>query len=81
MENVCVACREEVNLKKSSVKNHLQSAKHEDSKSKLKAREKREQDIAQKHNDEYHLRGGNLPLQQQVFRVKVVRSFLRAECH
>ena len=37
---LCVACREELNLKKSSVKNHLQPTKHKDSKNKLKAREK-----------------------------------------
>lgn len=39
----CLACREEVNLKKSCEKNHVQSAKHKDSKSKLERREKREQ--------------------------------------
>ena len=59
----------------------MQSTKHLDSKSKLQVKQKREQDIAQqlqKHNAEVHQRGESLPLDQQVYRVKVVRSFLRA---
>ena len=74
----CVACREELNLKKSSVKN--QSSKRKYSKSKLKAKEQdiRIQQALQRHNDECHLHVETLPLEQQVFRVKVVRLFLRA---
>ena len=34
----CEACREEVNLKKSIVKNHIRSGKHENSKDALKAK-------------------------------------------
>ena len=48
---------------------------------KLAAKDKRERDIARalkKHNEKSHLVGKNLPEQHQVFRVKVVRSFLRA---
>ena len=75
----CKACREELNLKKSNVKNHVQSTKHLDSK--LQVKQKHEQDIAQqlqKHNAEVHQRGESLPLDQRVYRVTVVRSFLRA---
>ena len=42
---------------------------------------KREQDIADslaRHNSEVHLRGETLPMQQQVYRVKVVTAVLRA---
>ena len=59
----------------------MQSAKHRESKSKLQVKQKREQDIAQalqKHNAEVLQRGETLPLSQQIYRVKVVRSFLRA---
>lgn len=42
---------------------------------------KREQDIADalaRHNNEVHLRGETLPIQQQVYHVKVVTALLRA---
>ena len=45
-------------------------------------KEAREKDIAvalAKHNEEQHLRGETLPEQQQVYRVKVVTAFLRAD--
>ena len=77
----CKSCREELNLKKSIVKNHLKSGKHLEGKRKLLVKEKREQDIAQSlvvHNAEVHQIGESLPLPQQVYRVKVVTSFLRA---
>ena len=63
---------------KSSVKN--QSSKRKYSKSKLKAKEQdiRIQQGLQRHNDECHLHVETLPLEQQVFRVEVVRLFLRA---
>ena len=35
-------------------------------------------DALHKHNNEQHLRGETLPIDQQVYRVKVVSSFLRA---
>ena len=77
----CKACREEVNLKKSSVKNHIRSVKHKNSKDALKAKTKREKSISeaiQEHNSEVHPRGETLPMEHQVYRVKVVECFLRA---
>ncbi|XP_065892612.1 uncharacterized protein [Dysidea avara] len=77
----CNACREEVNLKKSSVKNHIRSVKHKNGKDALNTKNKREKTIAeaiQQHNSEVHPRGETLPMEQQVHRVKVVESFLRA---
>ena len=77
----CSACREELGLKRSTIQNHIRSLKHENSKKALKVKLKREQDIADalaKHNSEVHLRGETLPMQQQVYRVKVVTALLRA---
>lgn len=51
----CNACREEVNLKKSSVKNHIRSIKHKNSSDALKTKNKREKSITeaiQQHNSE-----------------------------
>ena len=77
----CNACREEVSLKSSSVKNHIHSAKHTEGKTRLSKRDAREKDIAvalKAHNAETHLVGEKLPEAQQVFRVKVVTAFLRS---
>lgn len=55
--------------------------KHNNGKDQLQAKTKRERDIAdvlQKHNNEQHLRGEALPIDQQVYCVKVVSCFLRA---
>ena len=77
----CSACREELSLKRSTVTNHVRSQKHETSKKNLQKKEAREKDIAdalKKHNEEVHLHGESLPESQQVYRVKVVRAFLRS---
>ncbi len=42
----CSACREELSLKLSIIKNHVQSSKHADSKSKMGSAKKRERDIS-----------------------------------
>ena len=74
----CLACREELNLKKNSVRNHLQSSKHSDRKSKLELREQEISSGVAEAQQCVPTRGESLPMQQQVYRVKVVRSFLRA---
>ena len=77
----CQGCREELPLKKSSIEYHIKSGKHDDGKKKLQKRKANDLDIAQslmKYNKEVHGRGETLPEQQQVFRVKVVKSFLQA---
>ena len=51
---------------------------------KLEQRKVNDEDIAQllqKYNDEIHGRGETLPEQQQVFCVKVVKTFLQAGRH
>ena len=77
----CSACREQLSLKKSVIKYHIQSAKHASSKKRRERKEARERDIADsltKYNKEFHPRGETLPQQQQVYRVKVVSAFLKA---
>ena len=76
----CQGCREELPLKKSSIEYHIKSGKHDDGKKKLQKRKANDLDIAQsllKYN-KVHGRGETLPEQQQVFHVKVVKSFLQA---
>ena len=77
----CSACREQLSVKRSVIKNHVQSVKHENSKKRLEKKEARERDIADsltKYNKQIHPRGETLPQQQQVYRVKVVSAFLKA---
>ena len=76
----CIACREELSLKSSSLRNHLKSLKHKEGKEHLKRKEIRERDIATKltsYNKETHLVSQNIAESMQVFRVKVVSTFLR----
>ena len=66
-------------MKKSSV--NVQSTKRTDRKAKLQEKGRCEKDVAQalqQYNDESHMRGETLPIEQQVYRVKVVQKFLRA---
>ena len=77
----CSACREQLSLKRSILKNHVESQKHQKCKERLARKGERERDIAsslKKYNDEVHPRGETLPEQQQVYRVMVVRTFLKA---
>ena len=74
----CVACREELNLKKKLAwRISLQSIKTVRASRKLKNRIYVVQGL-QRHNGECHLRVETFPLEQQVFHVKVVRLFLCA---
>ena len=77
----CSGCRERLCLKKSSIKNHIRSKKHEDGKKRLEAKEARERDLAaslRKYNSEHHPRGETLPEIQQVYRIRITRAFLQA---
>ena len=74
----CKACREELSVKVSVLKGHLQS---EGGKQQLLAKEARERDIAtllQQHHKDNHLEGESLPIGQQVYCVKVLTAFLCA---
>ena len=74
----CSACREDLSLKFSVITNHIKSVKHTQGKEKLKVNEARERDIAEalkKHNTAAHPGGETLPMDQQVYRIKVLASF------
>ena len=76
----CSACQEELSLKLSIVKNHVDSAKHSRHKQKLKEKNSREQDIAQAfrvYEQEVHPVGESLPEVHKLWRIKVV-TFLKA---
>ena len=77
----CTACREELGLKASIIRLHIKSQKHQNGKERVSHKEARERDIAEvfeAYNEEAHLAGGMIPIDQQVYRIKVVTSFLRA---
>ena len=77
----CSACREQLSLKRSIVKNHIESVKHRNAKERLAKNGARERDIAsslKKFNEQEHQKGETLPEQQQVYQVKVVSTFLKA---
>lgn len=60
-------------------KSHVNSAKHQDRKTKLAKQKLHQKDIASRledYNSSTHLVGETLPADQQVFRVKVLQTFL-----
>ena len=77
----CNACREELSLRRNIVSNHVASSKHKCSKEKLASRDRKERDIA-KHLEEHdaltHPVGETQPMEQQVYRLKVIKTFLCA---
>ena len=77
----CRACREELSLKKSSTQKHVTSSKHTAGKEKLVKKEKRDMDIVealQKYDTNAHPSGETLPEAVRVYRVKVLRTFIKA---
>ena len=76
----CKACREELSLKKNIIVSHVSSAKHKTGKVKLASKEAKERDIAQliREGDVTHPVGETVPMDERVYRVKVLKCFLRA---
>ena len=77
----CSACRESVSLKKSIIKLHLNSQKHKTSKAKLLDKEAKQRSIAEllkQYDKEHHPKGESLPENVRVYRIIVVKSFLKA---
>ena len=65
----CYGCREELNLKSTTIANHVRSKKHEKGKKRLLNKESRERDIAdaiKDYNKTHHLCGETLPQTVQV---------------
>ena len=77
----CIACHEEVCLKKSIISCHMTSVKHINGKMKPADKVKREKDIVDSlhaYDLEVHQKGETLPDEQRVHRVKVLSAFLCA---
>ena len=77
----CSACREELSLKLSIVKNHVESTKHSRHKLQLKEKGGRESDIAQafrEYEQAVHPVGESLSEDHKLWRIKVVSTFLKA---
>lgn len=77
----CSACREPLSLKKSIIKLHLDSQKHKTAKVKLLAKEVKQRSIADslaKYDKENYPRGETLPENVCVYRVTVVKAFMKA---
>ena len=78
----CNACRKELSTKKSTIENHVGSAKHTAGKKRLASKEQRERDIAKafrQYDSEVHPSGETLPEDVRVYRVKVLSTFLKAD--
>ncbi len=77
----CGACREEISLRKNIITNHISCKKHKASKEKLCSKAAREKDIASSlkaFDTEHHPVGETLPMEQRIFRLKVLKTFLKA---
>ena len=76
----CKAGREDLSLKKNIIASHVSSTKHKTGKGKLTAKEAKERDIAKLlgKGDVTHPVGETLPMDQRVYRVKVLKCFLRS---
>ena len=75
----CSTCHEELSLKSSSIRNHVNSSKHQSRKKRHKSTEVHEHDIAQALVKYRHVKGETLPANVQACRIKVVTAFLRAD--
>ena len=77
----CSICREELFLKLSIIKGHVQSAKHAQHKKRLTEKRSRECDIAQafkSYKQEVRPRGETLSEDHMLWPVKVITTFMRA---
>ena len=77
----CNACREGLSVKASVLQQHVKSAKHTEGKLRLECKEKHERDIGatmKAYDSEVHPKGETLPVEERVYRVKCVHTFLKA---
>ena len=76
----CQACREQISLKHSIIRNHTVSSKHKKRKEQL-VEKQQDTSIAtslSEYNSEIHLKGETLPENHQAYRVRVVATFLKS---
>ena len=76
----CNACREILSTKKSVLKIHVSSKKHQDGKQKMKRSKLREQTIAEafKREESSKSKDSTLPVEECAYRLEVVTEFLKA---
>lgn len=77
----CIACRENLSVKKSVISQHIKSAKHNAGKARMAMKEKKERDIADmlsKYDNTVHPVGETLSESVRVYRVRVLKTFLKA---
>ena len=76
----CAACREELALKKSTIKTHIDSGtKHQNSKRKLEAKKAKERDLTdflQAYDKDVQPAGRQVSMEERLYRAKVVEQFL-----
>ena len=76
---ICLACWEELSVKRSAICSHIQSTRHESGKKRLGKMQKTERDTAKapQSNDQLvHPKGETLPQDQRIYSVKAVTTFL-----
>ena len=77
----CEACREELSEKASIIKRHVDSKKHKSGVEKIAKKKKRDLtvlDAMKNYDKEVHPKGEMLSDNQRVFRVRVLKTFLKA---
>ena len=78
----CTICHEELALKKSTVKKHIESGdKHQKAKTGVAQKKAKEHDIAESlkaYDKEVHPAGTHISMEERVYRTRVVEGFLRA---
>ena len=77
----CEACREELSEKASIIKRHVDSQKHKSGVKKIAKKKKRDLtvlDAMKNYDKEVHPKGEMLSDNQRVFRVRVLKTFLKA---
>ena len=79
-ELFCGVCQEVLSQKKSSVKKHTLSMKHQAAQARQRKEQKRQIGLtaALKRQDEKRVVGESLPVQQRIYRLEVTEHFLRA---
>ena len=77
----CDACRETISKKKSTVRKHINSVKHNDAKRAIQNSKKRDQSLLtflRRKDEEDNPKGETLPEDMRLFRFDLVEAFLSA---
>lgn len=78
----CTACREEIALKKSTIKTHITCGnKHQQAKKRLESKRAKERDLTEllkAYDKEAQPAGVQISMDERIYRAKVVEQFLKA---